>query len=111
MRKKGKVTTWHDEKAFGFVTRFDDGKQVFIHITAFSNRNRRPQINDVVTFSMSTDKQGRPCAANAVLAGDKIKPKVARQRSTPAIAAAVLFLIAVGTSIALNQLPAIIGIA
>lgn len=111
MRSKGKITTWHDEKGFGFVTPFDGSKQVFIHIKSFGNRNRRPQINDVVTFSMSSDKQGRPCAADAVLAGQKLKAKAPNRRSTPAIAVAVLFLAAVGASIALNQLPLIIGIA
>jgi uncharacterized membrane protein YsdA (DUF1294 family)/cold shock CspA family protein len=111
MRSKGKITTWHDDKGFGFVTPFDGSKQVFIHIKAFRNRNRRPQINDVVTFSMSTDQQRRPCAANAVLAGDKLKPKAPNQSSTPAIAVAVLFFAAVGASVALNQLPLIVGIA
>jgi uncharacterized membrane protein YsdA (DUF1294 family)/cold shock CspA family protein len=111
MRRKGRVTTWHDDKGFGFVAPFDGSNRVFVHIKAFGNQNRRPQINDVVTFSMSSDKQGRPCAARAVLAGDKLKPKAPKQRSTPAIAVAVVFLGAVGTSIAFNQLPLIAGIA
>lgn len=111
MRCKGKITTWHDDKGFGFITPFDSSKQVFIHIKAFSNRNRRPQINDVVTFSMSSDKQGRPCAASAVLAGEKLKPKAPNQRNSLAIAVAVLFLAAVGASVALEQLPLILGIA
>jgi uncharacterized membrane protein YsdA (DUF1294 family)/cold shock CspA family protein len=111
MRRKGKVTTWHDDKGFGFVSPFDDSKQVFIHIKSFSNRNRRPQINDVVTFSMSSDKQGRPCAARAVLAADKLEAKAPKRHSTLAITVAVLFLGAVGVSIALGQLPLIVGIA
>jgi uncharacterized membrane protein YsdA (DUF1294 family) len=60
---------------------------------------------------MSSDKQGRPCAAGAVLAGDKLKPKAPNQRSAPAIAVAALFLGAVGASIALNQLPLVVGLA
>ena len=111
MRKKGKLTTWHDRKGFGFITPFDGSKQVFVHIKAFSNRNRRPETNDVVTFSVSNDKQGRPCAANAVLAGEKLKPKAPSQRNAPAIAVAVLFLSAVAVSVASNELPPIVGIA
>jgi uncharacterized membrane protein YsdA (DUF1294 family)/cold shock CspA family protein len=111
MRSKGRITTWHDEKGFGFVTPFDGSRQLFIHIKAFSNRIRRPQINDVVTFSMSSDKRGRPCAAEAVLAGDKLKQKAPNQRNTPAIVVAVLFLAAVGVSVALDQVPLIAGVA
>ena len=95
MRSKGRITTWNDEKGFGFITPLAGGKQVFIHIKAFSNRNRRPETNDVVTFALSKDKQGRPCAADATLAGDKLKPKVAKRRNGPAILLALLFLGAV----------------
>ena len=111
MRCKGRITTWHDDKGFGFVMPLDGSKEVFVHIKAFSNRNRRPKINDVVTFSMSSDKQGRPCAASAVLAGDKPKQKAPNQRSTSAISVAVLFLATVAGSVALKQLPLIVGIA
>ena len=84
MRSKGKIASWNDDKGFGFITPLAGGKQVFIHVSAFGNRNRRPEINDVVTYALSTDKQGRPCAANATLAGDKLKEKKAKESSTPA---------------------------
>jgi uncharacterized membrane protein YsdA (DUF1294 family)/cold shock CspA family protein len=98
-------------KGFGFITPLAGGKQVFIHIKAFGSRNRRPEINDVVTFALAKDKQGRPCAVNATLAGDKLKPDVANQRSAVAILLASLFLGAVGVSVVTGHLPAIIGIA
>ena len=111
MRSKGKITTWNDDKGFGFITPLAGGKQVFIHIKAFSNRSRRPEINDVVTFALAKDKQGRPCAANATLAGDKLKPKIAKQRNTKAILFASLFLGAVGVSVLTGHLPAFVGFA
>ncbi len=69
MRAKGKVTSWNEEKGFGFITPGAGGKQVFVHIKAFNNRNRRPEINQIVTYAVSIDKQGRPCAVKAILAG------------------------------------------
>jgi len=69
MRTKGKITFWNDEKGYGFITPSAGSKQVFVHIRAFANRNRRPEINHFVTFSQSTDKQGRPCAVRVTLAG------------------------------------------
>jgi uncharacterized membrane protein YsdA (DUF1294 family)/cold shock CspA family protein len=111
MRSKGKIASWNDEKGFGFITPLAGGKQVFIHIKAFGNRNRRPEINDVVTYALSTDNLGRPCAANATLAGDKLKEKAAHKSSTPVILFALLFLCAVGVSVITGHLPVMIGIA
>jgi uncharacterized membrane protein YsdA (DUF1294 family) len=69
MRIKGKIISWNDDKGFGFIAPFWGSKQVFIHIKAFGNRNRRPAVNDIVTFSPSMDRRGRPCAAKATLVG------------------------------------------
>lgn len=108
MRTKGKIATWNDDKGYGFVTPFDGGKQIFIHAKAFGNRNRRPQFNEVVTYSVSTDKRGRPCAANATLAGDKLREKSAQRPNHAGIILAVVFLAAIGMSVTTGFLPAII---
>ena len=63
MSAKGKISSWNDEKGFGFIAPSDGGRQIFVHIKDFRNSNRRPEINELVTFALSTDKQGRPCAA------------------------------------------------
>jgi uncharacterized membrane protein YsdA (DUF1294 family)/cold shock CspA family protein len=99
VRVKGKITSWNDEKGFGFITPLAGGKQIFIHISALSNRNRRPELNEVVTYSVSSDKQGRPRAANATLAGEKLIKKARKKSNTAAILFAVLFLVAVAGSL------------
>jgi len=72
VRKKGKIKNWNDDKGFGFITLMGGGKQIFIHIKAFKNSNsRRPDINQIVTYDLSKDKQGRVCAKNASRLGDK----------------------------------------
>ena len=111
VRTKGKITTWNDDKGFGFITPFDGGDRVFIHITALGNRNRRPALNDVVTYSLSKDKQGRTCAANATLAGDKLVKKAPKTSSKGTILFAVLFLAGVGLSALLGHLPGAVTIA
>ena len=108
MRRKGTITSWKDDKGYGFVTQLKGGKQVFIHINAFDNRNRRPEINEVVTYTMSKDKQGRPSAANAMLAGDKLKRKTAQKGRSIAFVFALAFLFAVGGPATTEALPSII---
>ena len=105
MRSKGKIATWNDDKGYGFIAPLEGGDQIFIHISAFGNRNRRPAIHDVVSYGLSTDKQGRPCASNATLAGDKLKKKAPHRRNPVAILFAVLFLCGVGVSFLTGTLP------
>ena len=105
MRTKGKITSWNDDKGFGFITPISGGKRVFIHIKAFSNSNRRPDINQVVTYALSSDKQGRPCAANATLAGDKLPEKTNSTNSSLSTIVAAFFLVIVGVSVLTAKIP------
>ena len=105
MRTKGKITSWNDEKGFGFITPGTGGKRVFVHIKAFGNRNRRPEVNQAVTFALSTDKQGRPCAVNATLAGDRLTQKAKQSNGSVSIIVAAFFLIIVGTSVLAGKIP------
>lgn len=108
MRTKGKITFWNDEKGFGFITPCAGGKQVFIHIKAFSNRNRRPEINQLVTYALSTDKQGRPCAVKATLAGDRLPKKTKRKNASLSVTGAAFFLVIVGVSVLKAGIPSLI---
>ena len=108
MRTKGKITSWNDEKGFGFITPNSGGKRVFVHIKAFGNRNRRPEVNQTVTFALSTDNQGRPCAVKATLAGDRLRQKTKRTNGSMSIIVAVFFLVAVGVSVLTAKMPPLI---
>jgi hypothetical protein len=37
--------------------------------SAFSNRSRRPEVGQYVTYTLTADKQGRPRASDATLPG------------------------------------------
>jgi len=109
MRTKGKISSWNDEKGFGFITPFDGGKRVFVHIKDFSNRNRRPEINQVVTYDLSTDSQGRPCAAMATLAGDRLPQDMQKKYGPLPVIIAAVFLVIVGIAVASGLPPVILG--
>ena len=108
MRTKGRITSWNDEKGFGFITPNTGGKRVFIHIKAFGNRNRRPEVDQVVTFALSTDKQGRPCAEKATLAGDRLTLKTKQTNGSMSVIMAASFLVIVGASVLTAKIPLLI---
>ena len=108
MRNKGKLTTWNDEKGFGFITPVAGGRQVFVHINAFSNRNRRPGINQLITYALSADKQGRPCAVKVTLAGDRLSRKRKRSNWSLSVIGAAIFLVIVGVAVLAAKIPHLI---
>jgi uncharacterized membrane protein YsdA (DUF1294 family)/cold shock CspA family protein len=96
---KGKISFWDDEKGYGFIEPVGGGKRVFIHAKGFVDRTRRPDINQIVSYSLATDKRGRPCAEKATRAGD-IKPrKAGSPKGSFSITAAVIFLAFVGAAV------------
>jgi cold shock CspA family protein len=93
VRQKGKVTSWNDDKGFGFLTPIGGGKQVFIHIKAFKSRNTRPKIDQIVSFNISKDNQGRVCAENATRLGDTPHKRLKGQKSHPLIKYLLLIIL------------------
>jgi uncharacterized membrane protein YsdA (DUF1294 family)/cold shock CspA family protein len=108
MRKKGKIAAWNDEKGYGFIKPLDGGPQVFVHIKAFGNRNRRPVVGEVVTYAITKDRQGRLRAEGATLPGDKLQKTPKRRRSAPAIIVALIFFAVIGGSTLLTNLSPLI---
>jgi uncharacterized membrane protein YsdA (DUF1294 family)/cold shock CspA family protein len=105
LRLKGKVVKWNSDKAFGFVAPNGGGDNVFIHKTALANRNRTPKLNDVITFSITKDKDGRYCASDATFTGEKLKKKEAKRISKFSVYLSILFLIAITIAFFFGYLP------
>ena len=108
MRHKGKISSWKNNKGFGFIAPLDGGHKVFIHISAFKNRSHRPDIGEIVAYSVSKDAQGRTQAVNATLAGDKLPKMSAGESSQTVVIFAWLFLVIVGISVFVTGLPFIV---
>lgn len=82
MRTNGKITQWNRDKDYGFITPSSGAKQVFVHISALRNRDLPPQLGQRVTFTLSEDNRGRPCAEDVARDGEPA-PRVQRRRSAP----------------------------
>jgi len=104
MRQKGKLTTWNDDRGFGFITPLSGGKKVFVHVKAFGDRRRRPELGDMVSFSITNDRQGRPRATNARLAGDGLRQAKTQRTASAALAVTAIFFGIVGAAVAADGL-------
>ncbi len=108
MRIKGKITSWNEAKAYGFISPMSEGKQIFIHVNAFSNKKRRPKVGQIVTYDISTDKNGRPCAVKATRVGDRPQNNKKEDGGLISVGAAIMFLVIVAASVLEDKLPPII---
>ena len=60
-RTQGTVTSWNDDRGYGFIVPDIGNYRAFFHISAFNSAGR-PADGDVVTYFAYTDKQGREAA-------------------------------------------------
>lgn len=107
MRGKGKLTQWDDEKGYGFIEPFDRGERLFVHVSAFAQRSRRPQAGDVVTYTAVTADKGRRKAVDATIAGVPAPRKEKRHNSSTksATLASGVFFIVVGVVVLARNAP------
>ncbi|MCW5312623.1 DUF1294 domain-containing protein [Nostoc sp. KVJ3] len=62
---KGQLIRWNDDRGFGFIQPDDGSQEVFLHITALKDVNRRPQIGDFICYQLTASKDGKVRAYNA----------------------------------------------
>lgn len=66
---KGQLIRWKDDRGFGFIQPDDSSQEVFLHITAFKDVNRRPQVGDFICYQLTASKDGKVRACNASIEG------------------------------------------
>ncbi len=65
MRYQGTIIQWNDDRGFGFIAGNDGSNKLFIHISAFADRNNRPGLGKIVLYEVGKDNNGRERAINA----------------------------------------------
>lgn len=66
-RVTGTLTSWNDERGFGFLTTDVGDRRVFVHISAFPRSAVRPLLGEPVSFEIETASDGRSVARRVVV--------------------------------------------
>lgn len=82
LRVTGKLTSWKDDKGYGFIASKASDRPYFVHISAFGSIPRRPQIGDTVELQTATASDGKQQAVHARIAGLEPLP-APRARAVP----------------------------
>jgi uncharacterized membrane protein YsdA (DUF1294 family)/cold shock CspA family protein len=108
MRRQGKIAKWNDERGFGFISSPEGGDFVFIHISSLPRSDRRPSINEMVSYTPAFDSLGRPQAKDVrfLVGPSSARPmrQLPRSGTTVAITFAMSFLIALAALAAVGRL-------
>jgi|HigsolmetaAR201D_1030396.scaffolds.fasta_scaffold06604_5 uncharacterized membrane protein YsdA (DUF1294 family)/cold shock CspA family protein len=65
--QRGRITKWNDDRGFGFIQNPEGGSDVFLHISALTDRRVRPKDGDMILFQTVTDADGRVRAQHAFM--------------------------------------------
>jgi uncharacterized membrane protein YsdA (DUF1294 family)/cold shock CspA family protein len=109
MRYSGKITYWKDAQGYGFITPTGGGKEVFVHIKSFINKQKRPLGGEMVSYGITTDNKGRFESTEVLFAGEYnpfVKSSsVTNEPSVVLVFIAAIFIIVVAICVLFDKLP------
>jgi len=105
MRCQGRITAWKDDKGYGFVVQNGASEQIFLHIKSLQNRQRRPQVDEIVTYEIGTDDKGRKQARNVAFVSNRPVSMTSSGTGNFTIALTALFVLFLLAAVAMGKLP------
>ena len=69
---RGQLTTWKDQRGFGFIQPADGSQEIFLHISELKDATRRPQVGDTIYYH-AVAEDGKVRACNAFILGARNK--------------------------------------
>lgn len=77
---QGQLTTWKDDRGFGFIKPQDGTKEVFIHISALKGAGRRPKVGDTILYERVVEANGKIRASQASIQGISTQSLATQQK-------------------------------
>jgi len=68
-REKGTLVSWNNDKGYGFIRPYNNKKDVFLHVKSLPHHQRRPKINDVLTYKVGVNEKRQHYARSAKIRG------------------------------------------
>jgi len=82
----GTLTTWHDDRGFGFLQDNQGGEPVFVHINAFLPGSGRPQLNLAYAFEVESGTKGKRAKNVAPVRAARVTQATGPSRQRPSAA-------------------------
>ena len=68
--ERGTVTSWKEDKKFGFIKTATSGREVFFHISDLKRGSRIPCVGEMLEFDIRSGSNGKIRAANIYFCND-----------------------------------------
>jgi len=81
-RVHGTLTSWDDDRGFGFITAAQGSDKTFVHIKSFPARPTRPQLGEALSFAVERSADGKRRATRVQVAGQRM-PSPSRRGTSP----------------------------
>ncbi len=78
MRFEGTLTSWTDDRGFGFIEPDQGGQEIFFHIKAFPSGTGRPRAGQQLWFEIELGDRGKERAKNVQFARAPRRAALAR---------------------------------
>jgi uncharacterized membrane protein YsdA (DUF1294 family)/cold shock CspA family protein len=83
MRFGGKLSSWNDERGFGFIEPLQGGQEIFVHIKSFPHGTGRPVVGLPLSFEVELGPQGKKRARSVEFVRDR-RPTARARAEAPA---------------------------
>ena len=68
-RDKGTLIRWNNDKGYGFIRSCNNKEDIFLHVKSLPHHQRRPKVNDVLTYEVGVDEKQQHYARSAKIEG------------------------------------------
>ena len=59
MRFEGNLSTWNNDRGFGYIESTQGGEPIFVHLSAWPRGSGRPQLRQAVSFEVEVGPKGK----------------------------------------------------